>query len=76
MSHSNSTSTKNPRDNHSEDQEAESMDPSNNGYDSGQDEGELNLLLEQAEGWIKNNQTTAMIGGFGLGVFIGVLLRR
>ena len=33
-------------------------------------------LIQQAKSWIDENQTLAMLGGFGLGVFIGVLLRR
>lgn len=39
-------------------------------------EGEYNELIDQAKGWVKENQTMAMLGGFGFGVFIGVLLRR
>ena len=33
-------------------------------------------LLEQAKSWVEENQTAAMLSGFGFGVFIGVLLRR
>ncbi len=39
-------------------------------------EKEYDELVEQARSWIEANQTMAMLGGFGLGVFIGVLLRR
>lgn len=39
-------------------------------------EAELNQFFDQAQDWIKENQTLAMLGGFGFGVFIGVLLRR
>ena len=38
--------------------------------------GEYGELIEQAKIWIEENQTAAMLGGFGFGVFIGVLLRR
>ncbi len=38
--------------------------------------GELDDLLVQAKNWVEENQTTAMLSGFGFGVFIGVLLRR
>ena len=33
-------------------------------------------LMNQAKAWVEDNQTAAMLGGFGFGVFIGVLLRR
>ncbi len=33
-------------------------------------------LLETAVDWIKDNQFTAMIGAFAVGVFLGVLARR
>lgn len=38
--------------------------------------GEYGELITQARTWIEENQTAAMLGGFGFGVFIGVLLRR
>ena len=38
--------------------------------------GEYADLVEQAREWIEENQTAAMLSGFGFGVFIGVLLRR
>ena len=38
--------------------------------------GEYGELIGQAKAWIEDNQTTAMLSGFGFGVFIGVLLRR
>ncbi|MFK7846398.1 MAG: hypothetical protein AB8G77_13955 [Rhodothermales bacterium] len=37
---------------------------------------ELDDLLAQAKNWVEENQATAMLSGFGFGVFIGVLLRR
>ena len=43
---------------------------------SGPNAGEYNDLLEQAKVWVEENQTAAMLSGFGFGVFIGVLLRR
>lgn len=76
MSHSNSTSEETKSGNHAENYPPESSDSIGNDQDLGQMDGELNLLIEQAEDWIKENQTVAMLGGFGLGVFIGVLLRR
>ena len=39
-------------------------------------EFDYNELLSQASAWIEENQTLAILGGFGFGVFIGVLLRR
>jgi hypothetical protein len=33
-------------------------------------------LLEQVTTWIEQNQTTAMIGAFGLGAFLGIWIRR
>ena len=33
-------------------------------------------IVEQAKEWVEQNQTAAMLSGFGFGVFIGVLLRR
>jgi len=39
-------------------------------------EMEYHDLTEKAREWIEENQAMAMLGGFGLGVFIGVLLRR
>lgn len=47
----------------------------NNGTDPSL-EGEYNELIDHARVWVKENQTMAMLGGFGFGVFIGVLLRR
>ncbi len=38
--------------------------------------GEYADLVVQARDWIEENQTAAMLSGFGFGVFIGVLLRR
>ncbi len=38
--------------------------------------GEYGEMIAQAKTWIEENQTAAMLGGFGFGVFIGVLLRR
>lgn len=38
--------------------------------------GEYGEMLEQAKAWVEENQTAAMLSGFGFGVFIGVLLRR
>jgi len=38
--------------------------------------GEYGELIGQAKTWIEENQTAAMLSGFGFGVFIGVLLRR
>lgn len=75
MSYSKSTSTQTSGTNHTNSQEKMGDDVSS-GHDTMMDEAELNLLLEQAEDWIRDNQTVAMLGGFGLGVFIGVLLRR
>ena len=76
MAYSNSTSTKTKSDNHTENHESENLSDAQSEQDMTQLDGELNELLEQAEEWIKENQTMAMLGGFGLGVFIGVLLRR
>ena len=39
-------------------------------------EGEYLDLMNQAKDWIQENQALAMLGGFGFGVFIGVLLRK
>lgn len=33
-------------------------------------------LLGQAKTWVQDNQGVAMIGAFGVGVFLGVLMRR
>ena len=72
MTHSNSTSHGADRDNHA--------DAHASAYTNGEGtmplDGELNVFLDQAQVWIKENRTLAMLGGFGLGVFIGVLLRR
>ena len=76
MSYSNSTSTKTSSDNHTENHTTGHSNGSGSDHEASQLDGELNQLLEQAEDWIKDNQTLAMLGGFGLGVFIGVLLRR
>ena len=38
--------------------------------------GEYGELIAQARHWVEENQATAMLSGFGFGVFIGVLLRR
>lgn len=76
MSYSNSTSTKTSGKNHTDDHEETGKDVSSDAHEATMDEAELNILLEQAEDWIRENQTVAMLGGFGLGVFIGVLLRR
>ncbi len=38
--------------------------------------GEYADLVDQAREWVEENQTAAMLSGFGFGVFIGVLLRR
>ena len=76
MSHSNSTSKETKSGNHTENYKAGSSGSVSNEQDLGQMDAELNVLIEQAEDWIKENQTMAMLGGFGLGVFIGVLLRR
>ena len=47
----------------------------NNGASDSFD-AEYSELIEQAKTWVEENQTMAMLGGFGFGVFIGVLLRR
>ncbi len=53
-----------------------------NGSSEHHSESDLSLdtdyaaLVEQAKTWVEDNQTAAMLGGFGFGVFIGVLLRR
>jgi hypothetical protein len=39
-------------------------------------EEEYREIIDQAKSWVEENQTMAMLGGFGLGVFLGVLLRR
>ena len=39
-------------------------------------EAEYAELVTQAKHWIEENQSLAILGGFGFGVFIGVLLRR
>lgn len=54
-------------------------DTRTNGRSHGTDRtinGEYADLVEQAREWIEENQTAAMLSGFGFGVFIGVLLRR
>lgn len=33
-------------------------------------------LLDQAQTWMEQNQTVAMIGAFALGTFLGLSLRR
>ncbi len=33
-------------------------------------------VLQQATHWVQENQQLALLGAFGVGVFIGVLLRR
>ena len=33
-------------------------------------------LQESAHDWIEHNQSTAMLVAFGVGVFLGVLMRR
>ena len=76
MTYSNSTSTKTKSDNHTESHQAGNQGDSGGDQEANQFDGELNIMLEQAEEWIRENQTMAMLGGFGLGVFIGVLLRR
>ena len=76
MSYSNSTSTEQKSDNHTENHNTESLDESGFEPEAGELDGERNQLVEQAEDWIRDNHTVAMLGGFGLGVFIGVLLRR
>lgn len=76
MADSNSSSTKKPEENHIGSGQPDSDSMNDSPEDGFSTDGELNQLFEQAQDWIKENQTTAMLGGFGLGVFIGVLLRR
>ncbi len=33
-------------------------------------------LLDQAQQWMEQNQTVAMIGAFALGTFLGIWIRR
>ena len=76
MTHSNPPSTKSPEENHIGTDNSQEVPESDAQTDGIHADGELNKILDQAQEWIKENQTMAMLGGFGLGVFIGVLLRR
>ena len=33
-------------------------------------------LVEQTKAWVQDNKGLAMLGAFGVGVFLGVMLRR
>ena len=76
MTHSNTPSTKSPEENHVGTGNSQHNHEGDGFSEQAHSEGELNKILDQAQEWIKENQTAAMLGGFGLGVFIGVLLRR
>ena len=74
MSHSNSTTSNAEQANHSENRSQSHA--ANGEADFASLDGDLNIIFDQAQDWIKENQTLAMLGGFGLGVFIGVLMRQ
>ena len=76
MSYSDSMSTKTPDGKYEENHDSGSQDNPGSDAELSQFDGELNQLIELAEDWVRENHTMAMLGGFGLGVFIGVLLRR
>ncbi|MDZ4702184.1 MAG: hypothetical protein SH809_20910 [Rhodothermales bacterium] len=41
-----------------------------------EDEAVLEAILDDATRWVRANQTVALLGAFGIGVFLGVLLRK
>ena len=76
MTNSDVTSSNSPKENHVGTGNSQHTHEASSPSEETLLDGELNKILDQAQDWIKENQTVAMLGGFGLGVFIGVLLRR
>lgn len=50
--------------------------PVKNGDKQPQDGAVVEALLDDATRWMRENQTVALLGAFGVGVFLGVLLRK
>jgi hypothetical protein len=47
-----------------------------NGGKRREDQAFAEELLDEATRWVRANQTVALLGAFGIGVFVGVLLRK
>ncbi len=50
--------------------------PERNGENPPENEPRAEDILDEATRWVRANQTVALIGAFGVGVFLGVLLRK